>query len=103
VTTNTALSLVRSYGGTAIAAGSAAYTIGQMPLLPEEFHDTPVFKAAATYWYKEGDIKRADSFMEKYKDDMEVIKKMKTGPVTDFVVDNGTDGQVLNPNLTIML
>lgn len=103
VASATTLSLVRAYGGTAIAAGSATYTLGQMPLLPEEFHDTPVYKAAATYWFKEGDIERAKAFMSKYTDDMGVIEKMKTGPITDFVIDNGTDGQVLNPNLTIMM
>lgn len=103
VTGPTALSLVRSYGGTSIAAGSASYTLGQQPLLPEEFHDTPVYKAAANYWYKESDIERGDSFMKKYDADIDVIKKMKTGPMTDLVIDDGANATILNPNLTVSL
>lgn len=104
VSSTTALALVRAYGGTSISAGSASYTIGQMPILPEEYHDTPVFKAAATYWYKEGDATRADKLMEKYKIDLAALTSQRPGPVTDLVLDDGeSDEGIINPNLTVHL
>lgn len=103
VASATSLSLVRNYGGTSISAGSAAYTIGQMPLLPEEFHDAPVYKAAATYWFKEGDINRAASFKTTYDEKLKALKEQKTAPITDLVVDDGVSRYLINPNLTISL
>jgi hypothetical protein len=66
VGSGTTITLVRAYGGTSIAAGSAAYTIGQMPLLPEFAHDLSVYYAAATYFYRENDTARGDSYMKKH-------------------------------------
>lgn len=103
VSSATSLTLVRSYGGTSIVAGSAACTISQIPLLPEEFHDTPVFKAAATYWYKEADTERGNAFMEKYKADVEILVRYKTTAVTDPVIDDGEDRMIINPNLTVTI
>lgn len=99
----TTMTLVRGYGGTAIAVGSAAYNIGQMPVLPEEFHDTPVYKAAATYWYKEADSERADKLMESYKLGVAALMTQRSAPVTDYVLDNGLDSDetIINPNLTV--
>ena len=105
VTNSTTGTLVRAYGGTSIAAGTAACTIAQIPILPEEFHDTPVYKAAATYWYEEGDTTRGDKYMEKYKSDVAVLLTQKLATVSDPVLDEGIYGgmDMINPNLTISL
>lgn len=100
VTNGTTGTLVRAYGGNSIVAGTAACTIAQMPYLPEEFHDMPVYKAAATYWYKEDDRERGDSYMASYGDKMKALERT-TSPVTDPAVDGGTDQGIINPNLTI--
>jgi hypothetical protein len=103
VASSTALTLVRSYGGTTIAAGSAAYTLGQAWLLPEVFQDLPVYYAAAAYWLKESDAKRASGFQELYDQKLKSLKEQYTAPITDLVVDDGINRQIINPNLTISL
>lgn len=102
VASATSLTLVRIYGGTAIAAGSATYTIGQMPLLPESFQDTPWKKAAFDYWNKESD-KRAAAFKIAYDQDVIDLVRTWSAPTTDLVIDNGEDTNIINPNLVIRL
>lgn len=102
VTSSTVLELVRAYGGTSISAGSAAYTLGQMPLLPEAAHDIPWNFAAATYWAKESDD-RSIWFLEQYKKGVEALDKSYSSPTTDLVVDPGYRRAIINPNLTIQL
>lgn len=98
----TTLTLVRAYGGLAIAAGTAACTIGQMPLLPEAFHDTPWKMAASAYWGKEGD-KRSILFQNQYVEDLKQLEKTWSSPTTDMVIDNGRDDRIINPNLVISM
>jgi len=112
VTNSTTLTLVRAYGGLTISAGSAAYTIGQMPLLPESFHDLPWVYAAGSYWAKESD-KRAQTYF-----DIHGVSAMGNRPATgrvkelisayasqttDMVIDDGSDEEWINPNLLISL
>lgn len=112
VPSSTTLTLVRAYGGTAITAGSAAYTIGQMPLLPENFHDLPWIYAAGNYWMKESD-KRAGGFLTMHGD-FPAPGRSATGKLkalidgyanvsTDLVIDDGGVVDMINPNLTISL
>ena len=112
VTSATAMTLVRNYGGTTIAAGSANYVIGQMPLLPEDFQDMPWLFAAGMYWSKETD-KRANFFLSthgvsggygrpatgKVKD----LISAYSSPTTDMVLDDGGEHDIINPNLTISI
>jgi hypothetical protein len=64
VTDATNLTLVKPYQGASIAAGSSAYVMGQMSLLPEGFDRIPIFRAAADYWMIKNET-RADSFTER--------------------------------------
>ncbi|MBI5732631.1 hypothetical protein HY967_01585 [Candidatus Jorgensenbacteria bacterium] len=102
VASATSLTLVRPYGGTAITAGSAAYTLGQMPLLPEAFQDLPEIYAAYRYWSKEKD-ERAAEFKTMYQEG--VTSLFSTYGVNDLsmVLDDGEDRSIINPNLTINL
>ena len=49
-TSATSIGLLKPYEGTTIAAGSAAYTIGQMSPIPEAYDIAPVYRAVAQYW-----------------------------------------------------
>lgn len=102
VSSATALTLVRAYGGTSIAAGSASYTIGQMPLLPEDYHDLPWLSAASDYWSKESD-NRADRFQTKHDTKLAQMTRSYSSPTTSLVIDDGGDDEILNPNLTISI
>lgn len=102
VTSSTVLELTRKYGGTTIAAATAACTIGQMPLLPEAFHDTPWKGASAMYWEKEMDPRGA-SFRASYDEDILNLVRSYSSPTTGMVLDDGEDVDILNPNLTIRI
>lgn len=50
VESGTTLTLDALYGGISIAAGTAAYTIAQVSLLPEAYHFLPLYKALVHYF-----------------------------------------------------
>lgn len=113
IVSSTSLTLSRAYGGTTITAGTAAATIGQFPLLPDDFHDLPWLSAAAMYWGKEADT-RADFFMKMHGEyptgassATGQVRNLITGysaATTDMVVDDGRDSDnFINPNLTVTL
>ena len=72
------LTLINSYQGISIAAGTAVYTIGQTSLLPEDIQILPVFEALETYFtsikpdtvkstlYRNKKIEMNKSLMENY-------------------------------------
>lgn len=112
VPSTTTLTLVRVYGGTDITAGSADYTIGQMPLLPEAYHELPWIFAAGKYWQKENDS-RGETFLN-YHGNFGQGGMLPTGRIadlvkewssstTEMVIDDGGDDSMLNPNLTISI
>jgi len=113
VTDTTHLTLDRLYGGTSIAAGSATYNIGQMPLLPESFHDLPWLWAAGMYWDKESDS-RGQKFFNMHGNigsgsimstgRVKVLESTWSSSNTDMVVDDGDSGDIMiNPNLLISI
>ena len=50
VTNGTNLTLAKNYAGTSIAAGAAAYTIGELPLIPGAFQNLLVYRPLAIYF-----------------------------------------------------
>lgn len=103
VTNNTNLELVRNYGGTSISAGSQAYKIGMMPLLPEAYHDLPEIYAAYRYWTKEKDSERASTFKSLLNEGVGDLFTSYGFNDLSMVVQDGRDDEIINPNLTITL
>ncbi len=112
VASATSMTLTRAYGGTAITAGSANYTIGQMPLLPEAYHELPWIFAAGKYWEKEAD-NRGVTFLNQHGKFGENgglptgriadLVKNWSSPNTSMVIDDGLHDEIINPNLTISI
>ena len=102
VASGTAATLVRSYGGNTIAAGTATCTIGQMSLLPETFQSLPVEYASFRYWSKEKD-ERAKSYALLVNDGVKDLMAAYSVSDLGFVLDSGEDSIVANPNLFINL
>jgi hypothetical protein len=50
VTSSTVLELVTPYNGTTISAGTAAYTIGQTSIIPEDFQMVPIYRTLEMYF-----------------------------------------------------
>jgi hypothetical protein len=65
-TSATAITLTKPYEGTAIAAGTAAYTIGQVSAIPEAYDVGICYRSAALYWQNQGDLVRAKSYWLQY-------------------------------------
>jgi len=102
VTNTTTATLARPYGGTSIAAGTAACTIAQMPLLPEAFQDLPEIYASYRYWSKEDDD-RAESFRTLLIAGQSELANAYGVNDLSMILDTGDDAEIINPNLTISL
>ena len=65
--TATAITLTDAYQGVTISANTA-YTIGQVPALPEEYQQLPLYKALQTYFTSiEPEMERADRYGNEYE------------------------------------
>ncbi len=62
----THITLVKPYQGTTLAAATAAYTIGQVPIIPEQYQRAIIYRAAALYWENHEDPKKAKDYWNKY-------------------------------------
>lgn len=102
VTNATTGALVRKYGGTSIAAGTAACTIAQMPLLPEAYHYLPEVYAAYRYWSKEKDS-RASIFKNELEEGIASLTREYSMGDLSMIIDDLCDAPIINPNLTIEL
>lgn len=65
-TSATSIGLVKPYEGTAIAAGSATYTIGQVPVIPEAYQPAIEYRTTALYWQNQNDLTRAKTYWMLY-------------------------------------
>ncbi len=99
VDSGTQITLSQEYMGTSIVAGSAAYTMGDVSLIPEKYQMGPVYYAAAEYWRKNKDNGAADRFEQKFNDIVERMKLDYGTKTSDVVVDNNLDVNIINPNL----
>jgi len=62
----TNITLLKPYQGTAIVAGSATYTIGQVPVIPEAYQPAIEYRSTALYWQNQNDITRAKTYWMLY-------------------------------------
>lgn len=103
-TSATAISIEKPYNGTAIAAGSAAYTIGQVSVLPEEFQGLPVYDAVTTYFTSiQPAVAQADRFKIMFAEGMKRLMTERGSKGTSPVIWDGVERESINPNLTVTL
>lgn len=109
VTDSTHLTLVKPYTGTAITAGTAAYTIGQMSVIPEAYDIAPVYRAAALYWRDKGSLEKAKMYWLLYDGGNEAgYSKEYGGIISQMLANEGEteEGAYIPPfggeNTTIM-
>lgn len=62
----THITLLKPYEGTSIVAGTAVYSIGQVPIIPEAYQMAIVYRAVALYWENKEDISKAKVYWLKY-------------------------------------
>ena len=98
VASTTSLTLTRAYAGTSISAGTAAYVIGQMPLIPENYQLIPAYWAAAEYW-RHNDTDRATTYANQYTDLLGQLISAHSSKTSSPVIFRSKRTPILNPNL----
>jgi hypothetical protein len=101
-TSATSIGLSKPYQGTTIAAGAAAYTIGQMPPYPETYHVLPVWYALSEYYDQKEDA-RSTKYYNKFINGIKQMKADVSQKSVNVVLDRGIDYPQTNPNLFVKL
>lgn len=65
-TSATEVELTKPYEGTTIAAGTAASTVGQVPVVPQAYQPAIFYRSVALYWQQQGELQRARTFWMMY-------------------------------------
>lgn len=100
ITNTTTLELKKAYNGPTIAAATAAYAIGQMTAIPEEYHEIPVLQAAAQYWMSQNkQLDRANTFKQEAFDLIVQMEEDQGSRTSGSVIF--TDVLIKNPNLFV--
>lgn len=98
VTSTTELELGLPYLGTALSGATAAYTIGDVMIIPEKYQQGPVYYAAAQYWRKNDDSARSDRYMDVFERLAAQMKEDEGKKTTDFSLSDGDSMMIPNPN-----
>ena len=97
VTSSTILVLKNAYQGTSITAGN--FTVGDVPVLPEDYQDLPLFRACRMYFTtRVPDPERAAGFKESFDDGFTALDN-KYGSKSTTPVLTDTNAATYNPNL----
>ena len=103
-TSNTAITIKKAYQGTAISAGSAAYTIGEMPIIPESYQDLLVWRPAAQYFQQKGMLTESKFYWELFKEMEKQFKsersyKVESAMISGSMVDIKKSVHLADPNM----
>ena len=72
-TGNTAITIKRAFGGSDQSGDT--YVIGEMPSIPEDYHDLLWLGAAGRYWTLKKEDNHAAFYLRQFKDGMEKMKQ----------------------------
>lgn len=98
-TNTTAVELKKKFKG--VTAAGASYTIGEMPILPEAYHDMLAYYSASQYWLQQKDINMAREYRSFYEDRLVKLKQEHTNKTVNVVLNEETYRS--NPNLFVRL
>lgn len=99
VASATSLTLYNAYQGGTATSPSAGYTIGEVPILPEDYQDLPLYRALYVYYNTVGDDKdRANENKVLYDEGYKLLDA-EFGSKTSSVGLTPQDYPVVNPNL----
>lgn len=95
----TAIALLNPYTG--LAVSGAAYTIGEMPILPEDYQDLALYRALWIYFTSiVPDAQRSKLYKDLYDDGYKMLNQ-EYGQKDTSPVLTDTDAAVYNPNLFV--
>ena len=84
----THLTLLKPYNGTAIAAATTPYTIGQVPPIPEAYQPAIEYRSTALYWQNQNDLPRAKTYWMQYDGGNEAGLNKNYGGLISQMLDN---------------
>lgn len=97
VTSSTILVLKNAYTGATVTG--AAFTVGEVPILPEDYQDLPLYRMGVIYYTTRfPDPARAQLYQKQWDDGMKALDE-EFGSKTTNVVLPDIGGQMDNPNL----
>ncbi len=86
-TGDTAITIAREYGGTAISGGSESYTIGEFSLLPEQHQELPINYALYRYFLQKENTNLAVSYKTIWEEGLQKLKETGGNLTTSRVID----------------
>ncbi len=101
VTNATTLVLTKNYQGTSIAAGTAAYTIGQITYEPETYQMAPIYRALAQYWDFKEDMNMSQRYWRLYDGGVEAgLSKEYGGLISQMMeeANESMEGNYISPS-----
>lgn len=84
----THITLLTPYEGTSISAGSATYTIGQVPVVPEAYQMAIVYRSVALYWENKEEVNKAKVYWLKYDGGNEAGYNPNYGGLIGQMIEN---------------
>ena len=103
VPTSTTLTLVKTYQGTSITAGSATYTIGEASLIPEPHDSLPLYEALKVYFTSVDTNQAKAQEYERYLKDGYAQLVADYGSKVSVDITDYEDSEIENPNLYVTL
>lgn len=98
INSTTDITLYQAYQGINVTATASTYTIGQMPLLMEDFQDMLLYKPLYTYYSSiNPQIDKANQFKALYDERLKLLEEYAGSNTID--VNLGRRQEVRNPNL----
>ena len=95
-TSNTAITIERAYGGSDQSA--ANYTIGEMPKLPEDFHDLIWLGAVGYYWTLKKEDVHAAFYLRQFRDGLKRLRDRYGSKSTVQYISGYQKWGVTDPN-----
>jgi hypothetical protein len=99
VNSSTMVTLKNPYSGSTVTNG--AFTVGQTPLLPEDYQDLPLYRLGVIYYTTRfPDPVRAQQYQALWDAGIKALND-EFGSKTTSVVVNEISGDMTNPNLFV--
>jgi hypothetical protein len=96
------MALTTAYAGTAISAATAAYTMGQISIIPTAYQLIPVYRSCQRYYTV---IKKDPELRDFYKEDADKLEAQleadQGNKDTDPTVQDDFGTPIINPNLAV--
>lgn len=97
-TSTTSVELDRPYEGTTIAAGSSAYTISEVPLIPDGFQELLYLRPVAEYHMTKEHEEKTEYYKNRFKEVLNDLRRIHGSKTTQTVFPSRQNMEIRNAN-----